>query len=179
MMEGFQTGSSTPVGAGTPERGNPMSLIKTVGICAIILGLIPLLSYIRPIAYLFAAMQSGQIPREKVPFILAAVSLSLVLPVAKIISGWGVVKVQQWGRRVAIGVFTIDFLLVFAGAVHFCLYCYRMRSTPSELYRQFVAGTSAAMWPAYIFALIGLLFVAFLYRDQVKNAFGRIPGVEL
>lgn len=148
-----------------------LSLIKTISIVTIVLGVLPTLDYILRIAFLIRAILGGMKPPADMPILMVFVALSLVLPVAKIVGGCGMLKLRLWARKVAIMVFSVEYLIGIMGAILFYLQSYRLQVLPGVLYDDAMAIGTLRMVPTYVFALISLLFIALLTRDSVKRAF--------
>ncbi len=152
-------------------QGKTRVLIKAVGIIAIILGAIPLLNYLLLTITIVKPILVGAYPAGKFSFLLVIVAASMILPLAKVIAGYGLLRIIQWARKAAIAIFTIEFLLVFTGAANFCVQCYRFRNIPAVIYDRAMFIETVNMWPTYIFALVSLLFIAILSRPSIKEIF--------
>jgi hypothetical protein len=148
-----------------------LSLIKTISIVTIILGALPALDYVIRIVFLVRAILGGMKPPANIPLLAVFIALSLVLPVAKIVGGCGMLKLRLWARKIAIMVFCVEYLIGIMGAVLFYFQSYRLQSLPSTLYDDAMAIGTLRMVPTYVFALVSLLFIALLTRDSVKRAF--------
>lgn len=150
------------------DRRGPVRLMRLIGVCAIVLGALPLLYYLRIAAYIVNSPQVRQLTGERLAFLVTLMALSLALPVARVVSGMGLLGMRRWGRSVALGVFTIDYLLVLAGAISLDAHCYRFRYMPELFYNRIVDAGASNMWPSYIFACACLLFIALLNRGSVR-----------
>ena len=141
------------------------SLIKTISIVTIVLGALPAFDYILKIAFLARAILGGMKPPADMPLLMVFVAFSLVLPVAKIVGGCGMLKLRLWARKITIAVFSVEYLIGVMGAIFFYV---QSRRLPSD---DVMAIGTLRMIPTYVFALISLLFIALLTRDSVKRAF--------
>jgi len=150
-----------------------LSLIKMLGIITIVLGALPVCDYLLRIALLVRDVLAGMKPPGNMLLILILVALSLVLPVAKIIGGYGLLRLRLWARRITIAVFGIEYFIGFIAALFFCAQCYRFRHMPPAMYDEVLTIGTLRMMPTYIFALISLLFIALLTRESVSNAFSK------
>lgn len=160
--------------AASAEYGGPapdkkiLSLIKTISIVTIVLGALPTLDYGIRIAFLVRAIMGGMKPPPDMPLLVVFIASALVLPVAKIVGGFGMLKLRLWARKATIAVFSVEYLIGIMGAILFYLQSCRL---PSVLYDDAMAIGTLRMVPSYVFALISLLFIALLTRDSVKRAF--------
>ncbi|MCX6353344.1 MAG: hypothetical protein NTZ78_00395 [Candidatus Aureabacteria bacterium] len=157
-----------------PEKTRPASLIRLIGVCAIILGAFPIVYYLGIVVYLVQSGEVKKLPTERVVFFFILLALSLVLPVARALAGYGLIRMKQWGRRLGMAVFTIDFLLGLASGAYFSIHCYRIRYLSEQIYNEIVSRGTENMISSYILALVSLLFIALLSRDSVKECLA--PG---
>jgi len=167
--------------AATPDPANgmkPESLIRLIGICALVLGALPTAYYLWMGAYLAKAAQEGKIPADRLAFFLTVLAVSLILPAARLIAGVGLARLRAWGRKLGLVVFTIDFLLGFAAGLNFSIYCYRIRNISAMFYNEIVSVNTANMFSTYVMALVALLFIAMLNRKAVKEFFSS-PSLDL
>jgi uncharacterized membrane protein SpoIIM required for sporulation len=149
-------------------REKAMSLIKVLGIIIIIMGALPVFNYLLMVAYILrSAISNGRTP-ERLADLVAIIALSLVLPVAKLIGGYCLLKIRPWARKLTIAVFTIEYLIACAGAVLFGIQCVYFRNTVHD---EAIAIATSRMLFTYIYALVALLFIALLARDSVRSAF--------
>ncbi|MEJ2744829.1 MAG: hypothetical protein P8123_03955 [bacterium] len=170
-LELKKTDAASAEHAGPSSDKRILSLIKTISIVTIVLGALPALDYIIRIAFLVRAIIGGMKPPPDMPLIMAYVGLSLVLPVAKIVGGCGMLGLRLWARKMTIMVFGVEYLIGITGAILFYLQSYRLQSLSSMSYDDAMAIGTLRMVPTYVFALISLLFIALLTRDSVKRAF--------
>ena len=158
------------------EKTKPASLIRLIGICAMILGAFPIVYYLGIVVYLVQSGEVKKLPTERVVFFLILLALSLVLPVARALAGYGLLRMKQWGRRLGMAVFTIDFLLGLTSGAYFSIHCYRIRYLSERIYNEIVSLGTENMCSSYILALVSLLFIALLNRESVKECLASGPG---
>lgn len=170
-LELKKTDAASAEYAGPVSDKKILSLIKTIGIVAIVLGALPALDYVIRIVFLVRAVLGGMKPPVNMTLLLVLVASSLVLPVAKIVGGCGILKLRLWARKITIAVFGVEYLIGVMGAIFFSLQSCRLRALPSVLYDDAMAIGALRMVPTYVFALISLLFIALLTRKSVKRAF--------
>ena len=95
-----------------------------------------------------------------------------VIPVAKLIAAYGLLRFRPWAWRVAIIPLTVDFLFCLIGAINFAIQSYRYR------YFQIPEGYRVvkviSMWPSYIIALLSAFAILFLLRPSVKRKFEKV-----
>ena len=149
------------------------SLIKALGIITIVLGALPVLNYLLMIMYILRAIFAKGRPPERMSVLFIIIAFSLVLPVAKVIGGYGLLKIRLWARKLTIAVFAIEYLIGFTAAMFFGIQCYRLRHMPPSMYDNAITVGTLSMLPTYIFALVSLLVIALLTRNSVRKAF---PG---
>jgi len=154
----------------SPHR-KAVSLIKVLGIATILMGALPMLDYLLMIAYILRSIHEKGKPQERMSALFIIIAVSLVLPVAKVIGGYGLLKIRLWARKLTIAVFTLEYLIACAGAVLFANQCYRFRNMPPSMYREAITIGTLRMLPPYILAFVSLLFIALLTRDSVKKTF--------
>lgn len=163
--------------AASAEYGGPapdkkiLSLIKTISIVTIILGALPTLDYLIRTAFLVRAIMGGMKPPADMSLLVVLIASALVLPVAKIVGGCGMLRLRLWARKIAIIVFSVEYLIGIMGAIFFYLQSRRLQALPSVLYDDAMAMGALRMVPTYVFALISLLFISLLTRGSVKKAF--------
>jgi hypothetical protein len=153
-----------------PHR-KAVSLIKVLGIVTIVMGALPMLDYLLMIMYILRSISAKGNPHGRLSGLFIIIALSLVLPVAKVIGGYGLLKIRLWARKLAITVFTLEYLIACAGAALFANQCYRFRHMPPSMYHEAIAIGTLRMLPTYILALVSLLFIALLTRDSVTKTF--------
>jgi len=92
-----------------------------------------------------------------------------LLPIAKIITAFGLFRLRPWGRTTAIFVFSIDLLV----RIYFTYYLLSQHLGDPENTRKFFS-----LLPNYILGLISLVTVILLLLKQFKEAFSK-PSLKL
>lgn len=95
-----------------------------------------------------------------------------VIPVAKLIAAYGLVRFRPWAWRAAIIPLTVDLLVYLIGAINFAIQSYRYREFRiPEGYRVVQV---ISMWPSYIIGLLSAFAILFLFRPSVKRKFEKV-----
>ena len=95
-----------------------------------------------------------------------------VIPVAKLIAAYGLLRFRPWAWRVAIIPLTVDLLVYLIGAINFAIQSYRYREFQIPPGSQVVKVIS--MWPSYIIGLLSAFAILFLLRPSVKRNFEKV-----
>lgn len=101
------------------------------------------------------------------PALLALIS-ALILPLARVITGWGLLSLKKWAVRYTVLTILVDCIVNFSGAVYFCALCILVGNVdiPTVAGKGAHVGGEVSMLPVYIAALIDLLFISALTRHE-------------
>ena len=127
-------------------------------------------------------IQEGN-PFKNFPFwILPAGIVFDFILIFKLITSYGMFKLQSWGRTLAIYVLSADFLLRLAGFINVQTYYWRhpeMIQRYNEMKSMASPGhftITISYIPSYIIGLLSLISVIILIIRSVKKRFRRIAG---
>jgi hypothetical protein len=95
-----------------------------------------------------------------------------VIPVAKLIAAYGLVRFRPWAWRAAIIPLTVDLFVCLTGAINFAIQSYRYREFQIPPGYRVVQVIS--MWPSYIIGLLSAFAILFLLRPSVKREFEKV-----
>jgi len=97
---------------------------------------------------------------------------ALVL-VLKLVASYGLFRLHLWARGPAIVVLLFDYALGLIGAIRLRWYAI-FSSEPPPIKKGMVVAGYVSLWPTYIIAFVGIVFVFFLTREwlisQLKGA---------
>jgi hypothetical protein len=97
-----------------------------------------------------------------------------VIPVAKLIAAYGLLRFRPWAWRAAVIPLTVDLLFRLTGAINFAIQFYRYREFQIPEGHRMVQVIS--MTPSYIIGLLSAFAILFLLRPSVKRKFGKSVG---
>jgi len=95
--------------------------------------------------------------------------ISPILPLAKIITGSGLILLKRWAYGFTILTILVDFIINFFGTINYTIsYCLLSNMDIMSLTVQGGLNRVAVveMWPVYIIALVDLLFLSVLTRYE-------------
>jgi hypothetical protein len=95
----------------------------------------------------------------------------LVLPVAVLMAGYGMVRIRRWGWVLAVIACVVRFLFSLYGTINFAIASYESRNVPIPKIPEGAHVEFASMWPTYIYALSSTLLILLLTRNSVRKAF--------
>jgi hypothetical protein len=103
-------------------------------------------------------------------FIILSFGWSVFLPAAAFVSAYGSFKLRPWGRRLALVVCSILFLLELYGTVKFAILSYQFRDVPIPPIPDGAVEVYVSMRPAYIIGVVSGLLLLLLLQPFVKKA---------
>ncbi len=124
--------------------------------------------------------QQLQLWIQDYPFWLISVAIiSSLIPIFKLVAAYGLYKLRNWGRMLAIYTLSTDFLIRLAGFINQITYYWRhpeMVQRDKELLASALANKKMAvihinLIPGYIIAISSLICVILLFLRPVKEVF--------
>ncbi len=97
--------------------------------------------------------------------------ISLVVPIAAICGGLGLLQQKRWGWILSIIVSLIIFTINCAGTINFAIVSYYFRNIPMPPIPEGAHVEYYSMIPTYITTFISLAFIIVLRHKSVKNIF--------
>jgi hypothetical protein len=91
-----------------------------------------------------------------------------VIPVAKLIAAYGLLRFRPWAWRAALIALAVDLSFRLMGAVTHAAQCYRYRQI--KIPEGWQVDRIFSMWPTYIIGLLSALAILILLRPGVKRA---------
>ena len=152
-------------------------IIKLLGVLFVATGLLQLISKAKGILWsLFDLFHPNHFVKIEDYILLGPISLFflVVLPVAALISGYGMLKIRRWGWLLAIISCLITFIMNFYGAVNFILANYKVQNPPMPKFPEGAHIVVVSMWPTYIYAGVSAVLILLLTRNSVRDAFRKI-----
>ena len=105
-------------------------------------------------------------------FNIAFLFFLIILPLAILSAGIGIIKMRRWGWRLAITVCSITLVIKLIGAVN---YAFAVYMAGNNLSPHIPAGAIAvfpiSMWYSYIYGIVSGLLILILTRKSTKKAF--------
>lgn len=117
------------------------------------------------------SLQSGQNPLEGFPpwYLPMSMLFDLVL-IGKFIAAIGLFRIRYWGRQIALGVLSFDFLIRLYGAINAWTYPLR-HPEPPAVYESEVAVQTVNMIPSHVIAVVSLISILVLANKAMKGTF--------
>jgi hypothetical protein len=95
---------------------------------------------------------------------------NLMLPVAAIFGGTGLLQQKKWGWILSLTVSLVIFAFGFATTINYAIASYVLRNVPMPpIPEGAVVGEYCSMVPTYITTLVSIVFVFLLNRKSVKQ----------
>lgn len=103
-------------------------------------------------------------------FVILSFAWSSILPVAGFVSAYGLFKRRKWGRKLALALCSILFVLELYGTVKFAVLNYQFRDVPVPPLPAGAVEVNLSMWPAYLIGLVSGLLLLLMLQPFVKKA---------
>jgi hypothetical protein len=150
------------------------AIIKLLGILFVATGSIHLILNAKGIWWsLFDLFHPGHFMTIQDYFVVAHLSLllRLVLPVAILISGYGLLEIRRWGWSLAIINCVVTFIRNFLGILYVAVVSFKLRNQPMPTFPEGGHIFVVSMWPNYIYILASALLMFLLTRKSLRDAF--------
>lgn len=149
------------------------NIIKLIAIVLIVYGGYELLSDIKAIWW---TIQRFFYPSQDSFWEIAYYSgmvfgFSLLLPIATVCGGIGLLNQKRWGWTLSIIVSLIVFTLNFAGTINFIITSHRFRDVPMPAIPESTQVVYVSMIPTYVITTISLVWILLLLRKPVRSMF--------
>jgi hypothetical protein len=152
---------------------NKEKIIKLLGTFFIIVGSLQLILYAKDIwwslVFLFnpSPLRSLQ---ENLLLSAASFLLFVMLPLAALIAGFGILKIKKWGWWLAIASCILTFIVNFYRTINFAITTYKFKNQPIPPIPEGAHVIFISMWPTYIYTVISALLIILLTRKAIKDA---------
>jgi hypothetical protein len=98
--------------------------------------------------------------------------ISIILPLAIFIAGFGIIRIKRWGWILAVTVCSVTFIIKFIGTMNFAFAVYMLKDNPMPpIPKDAVVVGHVSMWPTYIYGIASGLLILVLTRDSIKKEF--------
>lgn len=122
--------------------------------------------------FIASAFWSDYVDWGLIAWFLLAFLVNPVIPVAKLIAAYGLLRFRPWAWRAAIIALTVGLFFHVTGAINSAIQFYGYREFQIPEGHRVVQVIS--MWPSYIIGLLSALAILFLLRPSVKRKFGKV-----
>jgi len=146
-------------------------IIKVVGIITALPGIYYLISGSRVYLFYISETFKGNIQWEFINWWITTITLLMIfILVLRIVSGYGLFKLKTWGKKLAVGVLSIDFVIRFAGFINMWTY-YDRHPEALQLLEEFKKSVESgqhqnfmtiSMIPSYVMAGVCIITIIFL-----------------
>jgi len=146
-----------------------LSLIRIIAVIAAGTGLYAALPYfgLDIIGYIISSIWHGYGILGLDVWLILAILLNPVIPVAKIIGAYGLFRFRSWAWLTLFVFLTVDFLIRLAGIINLVIQSYRYQDY--EIPEGAVVVGYHSMWPTYIICLLNAAAIFLLFRPSVKS----------
>jgi len=152
---------------------NKEKIINLLGAFFIIVGGLQLLFYAKDIwwsLYILFHPSPQMSLQENLLWSTASLLLSVVLPLATLIAGFGILKIKKCGWWLAMTSCILTFIVNFYGTINYAIACYKFRNLPMPTIPKDTYFIFISMWPTYIYTIISALLIILLTRKLIKDA---------
>jgi hypothetical protein len=101
----------------------------------------------------------------------ASLFFFIILPLAILVAGIGVIRIKRWGWILAITVCAVTFIVKLIGTMNFEFAVYRLKDHPIPPITEGAVVGYVSMWPTYIYGIASGLLILVLTRNSIKKAF--------
>ncbi len=159
---------------GINMSGNNMKTIKILGVLLIIVGSSHLIFKAKVIWWTsqsFFHPGSFMSTQEYIFHVLASILVLILLPLATLISGYGLFRIKKWGWILAMISCGTTFILSCIGTISFAIVSNKYRTIPMPNIPVDMHVETFSIWPTYIKVVISALFMFTLKRPSLRQEF--------
>ncbi len=153
---------------------NKNKIIKLVGVLFIIVGSLQIILKVKGIWWSLTFLFRPNAYPTAYDYLLystASLFFLIILPLAILVSGIGLIRIKRWGWMLAITVCTITFFIKSVGTINFVFAVYKLKDNPIPPFPNGAVVGYVSMWPTYIYGIASGLLILVLTRNSIKQAF--------